>query len=105
MARLHIFILRNEGFKSTLDDFLVQHPNGLSPTLHKGWLSVKKKGGYYEMHFTTTHPLKLKNGLSVLAYVQYPNNKADEIFYQIVEKTPSGLPFVTGHKKKDGKET
>lgn len=95
MARLYQFILSKEGFKSSFDDFLIESPNGLSRNIHKGWLSVKKsKGDFYEMNFTTTHPLKLRNGLSVLAYVQFPNNTADKILYALNRNGAGSLPMV-----------
>ncbi len=95
MARLYQFILSKEGFKSTFDDFLIQSQNGLSASIHKGWLSVKKSNGsLYEMNFTTTHPLKLRNGLSVLAYVQYPNNTLDKILYALNRNGADSLPMV-----------
>ena len=103
MARLFKFVLSKSGFKSSFDDFMTGNINGLSPSIHKGWLWVKQKKyeGSYEMHFTSTHPLKLSTGNATLAYVHYPDNKAENIFYQLINKKEGehSLPLVEYKKK------
>lgn len=104
MARLYKFVIKDEKIKS-LEDFMTQSQNGLSSTIHKGYLSVKRKGEFYEMHFTAGHPLKLRHSNEIICYSKYPNVKWDTIFYYIAEPKPyvNSLPLVS-HKNKNGKE-
>lgn len=83
MARLYTFIITDS--RKTLEDFLTQSQNGLSQSVHKGYLAVTRKGSFYFMNFFTTHPMKLKIASKVIAYCEYPDNKLDKIFYQVIE--------------------
>ena len=96
MSRLYRFIIKDEKIKS-LEDFMTQSQDGLSPSVSKGYLSVKRKGDLYEMHFTAGHPLKLRHSNEIVCYSKYPNVAWDTIFYYIAEPEPyvNSLPFVS----------
>lgn len=82
MARLYRFIIKDEKIKS-LEDFMTQSQDGLSPTVHKGYIFVRRKNNFYEMHFTISHPLELKDTRSIVCYSKYPIVTLDTIFYPI----------------------
>ena len=83
MARLYQFIITKKSF----EDFLSQSPDGLSPTIHKGFLSVTRGKSYlYNMNFTVTHPLKLKSHKNVIAYCKYPNNTKESVIFYVPEQ-------------------
>lgn len=104
MSRLYKFVIKDERIKS-LEDFMTQSQDGLSPTLSKGYLSVKRRGDLYEMYFTAGHPLKLRQSNEIVCYSKYPNVAWDTIFYYIAEPKPyeGSLPLIT-HKNKNGKK-
>ncbi len=81
MARLYRFQIKHK--LKSLEEILTQESqDGLSKTIHKGFLAVTLDDhDIFQMHFFATHPLKIKIAEQILAYSYYPDNKV--VFYPI----------------------